>query len=353
MVAVPPAYRLAAPTMRLPLPLVCVVLALGLCRPAAALDLYQASAPLADAGDAARSSAVTTAFGRVLGQVAGRPAAAALAQQPAGRAAAQRALLGFGSKTGRDGEPLIEARFDQRAVREFLAAQHVATLPDQRPTLLLWLLAGTDAGPTWVGADEPLELASMLAQAAADRGLPLLLPVLDLGERADLPTSADPSDPASLAALSTAAARYRPDGVLYGRLDGSGERWRADLRLALPGKDDAVWSATGTSQRAAVDAALDRLALQLAPAAATPDGPLAAVQIAIDGIDGIAAYGRVWEYLGQVPGLRGLRPLALGNGRAMFRFELAGGQAALAGRVEPGAPFTRMAGEAPTYRYQP
>lgn len=339
--------------MRLPLPLVCIVLALCLCRPAAALDLYQASAPLADSGDAARSSAVTTAFGRVLAQVAGRQAAATLAQQPAGRAAAQRALLGFESKTGPEGEPLIEAQFEPRAVREFLAAQHIAALPDQRPTLLLWLLAGTDAGPTWVGADEPPALATTVLQAAADRGLPVLLPVLDLGERGDLPASVDPADPASLAMLTTAAARYRPDGVLYGRLDGRGERWRADLRLALPGKDDAVWSATGTSQQAAVDAALDQVALRLAPAAAPVDGQLAAVQIAIDGVDDMTAYGRVWDHLSQAPGLRGLRPAALGNGRATFRFELAGGQAALASRVEPGAPFARLAGEAPTYRYQP
>lgn len=353
MVAVPLANRLAAPTMRLLLPLVCVVLALGLCRAASALDLYQASAPLADASEAARTGAVTTAFGRVLGQVAGRPAVANLAQQPAGREAAQRALLDFGSKTGADGEPLIEARFDQRAVREFLAAQRVPTLPDQRPTLLLWLLAGPDGAAAWVGADEPAELASMLARAATDRGLPLLLPVLDLAERADLPTSANPADPTSLAALTTAAARYRPDGVLYGRLDGSGERWRVALRLALLGKDDAVWSATGTSQQAAVDAALDRVAVQLAPAVAPPDGPLAPVQIAIDGVDGMAAYGRVWDHLGRVPGLRGLRPVALGNGRAMFRFELAGGESALASRVEPGAPFARVAGAAPTYRYQP
>lgn len=339
--------------MRLPLPLVCIVLALCLCRPAAALDLYQASAPLADASEAARAGAVTTAFGRVLAQVAGRQAAATLAQQPAGRSAAQRALLGFESKTGAEGEPLIEAHFEPRAVREFLAAQHVATMPDQRPTLLLWLLAGTDGAAAWVGADEPPELAATVLQAAAERGLPVLLPVLDLGERADLPASADPADPASLAMLTTAAARYRPDGVFYGRLHGSGERWQAELRLALPGKDDALWSATGTSQQAAMDAALDQLALRLAPAAAPGDAQPAAVQIAIDGVDDVAAYGRVWDHLGRVPGLRGLRPVALGNGRATFRFELAGGQAALAGRVEPGAPFARVAGEAPNYRYQP
>lgn len=339
--------------MRLPQPLVCIVLALCLCRPAAALDLYQASAPLADSSEAARASAVATAFGRVLAQVAGRQSAATLAQQPAGRAAAQRALLGFGSKSGPDGEPLIQAHFEPRAVREFLAAQHIATLPDQRPILLLWLLAGTEAGPAWVGADEPPALAAMLLRAAADRGLPVLLPVLDLGERADLPASLDPADPASLTMLTTAAARYRPDGVLYGRLHGSGERWRTDLRLALPGKEDAVWSATGASQQAAVDAALDQVALRLAPPAAPADGQLAAVQIVIDGVDDMTAYGRVWDHLSRAPGLRSLRPAALGNGRATFRFELAGGEAALAGRIEPGAPFARVAGEASTYRYQP
>jgi hypothetical protein len=36
----------------------------------------------------------------------------------------------------------------------------------------------------------------------------------------------------------------------------------------------------------------------------------------------------------------------------VFGFELAGGDAALAGRVEPGAPFARVS-ESPDYRYQP
>ncbi len=353
MVAVPLANRLAAPAMRLPLPLVCIVLALGLCRAAAALDLYQASAPLEDASEAARSSAVTIAFGRVLAQVAGRQAVAALAQQPAGREAAQRALLGFGSRSGDDGAVLIEARFEPRAVRKFLAARRIAALPDERPTLLLWLLAENDGAPAWVSADEPPDLAAALAQAAATRGLPLLLPVLDLTERTDLPASVDLADPASLAGLTAAAARYRPDGMLFGRLHGNGQRWQVDLRLALPGRGDATWSAVGASPQAAVDAALDKVGTHAAPAAAPPAGPIAPVQIAVDGVGDVAAYARVWEHLAQVPGLRGLRPLALGNGRAVFRFELAGGEAGLAIGVEPGAPFTRVAGDPPVYRYQP
>lgn len=352
MVAAPAAARLT-PTMRLLLPLVCVAFTLGLCRAAPALDLYQASAPLADGSEATRKTAVTDAFGRVLAQVAGRQEAASLAQRAGGPEAAQRALLSFGSHTDDDGATALEARFDPRAVREFLARQHVATLPDSRLTLLLWLLAERDGAPAWVGADDPPDLAATLLQAAGARGLPLLLPVLDLTERADLPAGIDPADPATLAGLTTAAARYRPDGILFGRLHGGGERWLVDLRLTLPGRDDTAWSTAGASPQIALDAAFDKIGARLAPVAAPVDGPVTLVQIAINGVRDVAAYARVWQHLEQVPGLHGLRPQTLGNGRAVFRFELAGGDAALAASVEPGAPFTRVAGDSPAYRYRP
>lgn len=337
--------------MRLLLPFVCLLCALGPWRPAAAQDLYQASAALPDASEATRENAINAAFGQVLAQVAGRAAVAQLAPQPAGRKAAPGALVAFETRTGDDGTPLIEARFDPAAVRAFLAQQQVPALPDRRPTLLLWLLMDGPA-PVWVGADEPPDLAAALAQSAAARGLPLLLPVLDLTERAALPPALDPAEPASVAALDTAAARYRPDGVLFGRLLPDADRWRADLRLSLPGQSDAVWSAGAGSAQAALDAALDQVGARLAPAAAVPDGPPAPVQVSVLGVQDIAAWVRVFEHLSRVPGARGLRPVALGEGRAVFGFELAGGEAALAGRVEPGAPFVRAA-DSSDYRYQP
>lgn len=337
--------------MRLLLPFVCVLLALGLSRPAAALDLYTARVPIADASEAARESAVASAFGLVLSQVAGQSAVAALAQDPAGQEAAQAALGAFTTRTADDGSALMEARFDPAAVRAFLDHRHVAAQPDQRPTLLLWLLLDGDT-PTWVGADEPPELAAAAAQSAAARGLPLLLPVLDLDEHATLTPALNPTDPASVAALDTASARYRPDGVLFGRVRGAGDHWRADLRLTLPGRQDAVWSTEGLSPQGAIDSALDRVGVQLAPTVVLADGPSAAVQLSVLGVNDMAAYARVWEHLTRVPGLRGLRPVTLATGRAVFGFELAGGEAAFAGRVEPGAPFARST-DSPDYRYQP
>jgi hypothetical protein len=340
--------------MRLPLSLVCALVALGVARPAAALDLYAAQAPLVDATDAGRDAAAALAFGSVLGQVTGHPATAALARQPAGRTAATKALLGFTSKTAPDGSPAIEARFDPAAVRSFLAAQGVAMLPDQRPTLLLWLVVDGPT-PTWLGADEPPDVAAALMQSAAAHGLPVLLPVLDLDERRNLPAALDPAQPASVAALGTASAHYRPDGVLFARLRGDARRWQLDARATLPGHEDAVWSARGDSVQAAIATALDHVTTLLASAVVAPQGPPAPTQITVTGIDDVAGYGRVWDHLAHVPGLKGLRPVALGGGRAVFGFDLPGGATGLPTLVEPGAPFTPAArtGDSPDYRYQP
>lgn len=339
--------------MRLPSPLVCIVLALGLCRGAWAIDLYVARVPLAESTDAARTAAVTNAFARVLEQVAGRAEVGALAHQPDGRSAAARALLSYALSTGDDGTQALEARFDPGLVRGFLSARQQARPAEARPTLLLWLLAQRAGAPAWVGADEPAELAATVSNAAAARGLPLLLPVLDLTERAALPASVDPTDPSSLAALTTASARYRPDGVLFGRLRTAGKGWEATLRLTLPEHADVTWSAHGDNETAALAAALDGVGQHLAPAATVAGGPPAAVQITVDGISDIEAYARVWRHLKQAPGVRMLRPLALSGARSVFGFELAGGSGALPGSVEPGAPFARSSADSPSYRYSP
>jgi hypothetical protein len=140
--------------------------------------------------------------------------------------------------------------------------------------------------------------------------------------------------------------------VLFGRLRGDADRWQLDARLTLPGQEDTVWSARGTSAQVAFDAAFDRVGALLAPAQVLPQGPPAPVQISVEGVDDMAAYGRVWDHLAAVPGVQGLRPLLLGSSRAVFGFELPGGQAAIAGAVEPGAPFARAV-DSPDYRYQP
>lgn len=335
----------------LSLPTVCLLLALLPAAAAQAQDPYRARVPLADAGQASQDAAVVAAFGQVLAQVAGRSAPATLAGQAAGKQAAARAVLGYGFSHDADGDTLLEARFDPAAVRRFLADQGVATVPAPRPVLLLWLQVRQDDTTLWLGADEPPDLAAAVDSAASSRGWPLLLPLLDLAERAELPQHADPQNPASRAALDALTTRYAPDGVLIGRLDGSDGHWQAALRLEQPKTSDYAWSAAGASPAAAMAAAFDRLGAHLAVAPSS--GPPQAVEITIHGVDDLVAYARVWNHLSQLADIQGLRPHALGDGQAVFGFALAGGATALGSRVEPGAPFVREAGTESGYRYRP
>ncbi|GAB4360302.1 MAG: DUF2066 domain-containing protein [Immundisolibacter sp.] len=337
--------------MRLPSLLALCLLMLQPATAAQALDLYRARVPLTDAGQAAQQEAVVAAFGQVLAQVAGRGAPARLAAREAGKQAAARTVLGYGFSQDADGGMLLEARFDPAGVRRFLAEQGVATVPDSRPTLLLWLQLQQDGTKLWLGADEPPALAAAVDDAARTRGWPLLLPVLDLAERRQLPPNADPHTPATRAALNALAARYAPDGVLIGRLVGSDGRWRVVLYLNRPGTVDYTWSATGASAQAAMAAAFDQLGAHLA--VAPPSGPPQAVEISIDGVHDLAAYGRVWNHLSQITAIQQLRPHVLDDRRVVFGFALPGGAAALASRVEPGAPFVRQTGTESSYRYRP
>ena len=184
MVAAPAADRLAAPTMRLMLPLVCVVLALGLCRRGGGAR----SVPGQRAAGGCQRGGRTSRRDRRLRSRAGagrRPSGGGSAGPAAGGAdAAQRALLSFGGNTGADGVALIEARFD--AARGARIPGRDGTSPRcptrARPCCCGCWPSATGRRPGLAPTSRRI-WRSRCSRPPAHRGLPLLLPVLDLTER--------------------------------------------------------------------------------------------------------------------------------------------------------------------------
>ena len=113
--------------------------------------------------------------------------------------------------------------FSPVAVNDLLNRAGVALVGEQRPVILLWLASDQYGNPEFMGTDS--RYFSLLSQVAAERGIPLQMPLLDLQDQGALPVSdlwglfATPIEDASL--------RYRPDVVLAARLqnrpDGSAE----------------------------------------------------------------------------------------------------------------------------------
>jgi len=59
----------------------------------------------------------------------------------------------------------------------------------QRPSTLVWLVVEDEGGRRLIGTDEESEYLSVLKERASVRGIPMLIPLLDLEDNARLKPS--------------------------------------------------------------------------------------------------------------------------------------------------------------------
>jgi hypothetical protein len=289
---------------RMILPLL-LALAVGsaLANPAA---LYQAETEVADEGSAARNAALSQMLTGVLLRVTGNTAIA-------GQAGAQEVIAAAPSlveqyryrAVERDGAVvrLLWARFDRAAVERMLRERGIAVW-NQRPRVLLWLATEQGAQRRLLRIEEAPDARAALLARAAERGMPLQLPLLDLEDQGRLTPADLWSD--YQAAIRAASERYPHDQVLTGRLRAlSGGRWSGTWTLA--GRDGPGQSfetaplPLAQALAAGVDRAQDLLAARFAPVA----GGVAAGGTAVRfvGVGDLDAYGSLVRLLESLDGV--------------------------------------------------
>jgi len=202
----------------------------------------------------------------------------------------------------------IWVRFDPVAVQRALDAGQYPIWLAERPTVLVWLAADLGGGQRQIvpaageterpaigapAADRTTALVedarSAVLRVAAERGLPVLLPLVDSDDL--LTVSAADIWGDFTAAVEEASARYGADTMLVGRArlfdDGvSRVRWT----LMLPGGERFDWEgsvADGPENTADIFAA--RFATSISAARR--------LRLLIAGIDSFEAYGRTYRYL--------------------------------------------------------
>ncbi len=111
-----------------------------------------------------------------------------------------------------NGQRVLKMEFNARLIRELLTQAHLPLWPNQRSNVLVWLLEDQDYQRTisWENTSSPK--VAQLQQAAANRGLPVTIPV---GDFQDI-TSVQVSDlwAGFIQPTSIASHRYGPDAVL-------------------------------------------------------------------------------------------------------------------------------------------
>ncbi len=198
---------------------------------------------------------------------------------------------------------LLAVQFDAKAVNQALVAAGVPVWGKTRPLVLVWLAVEDRGARYLLGAGRAVELESQLLTAGERRGLPLILPLLDLEEQSQISFAdvwGDFSRP-----LWQAAERYAADALLVGRLFRDEGAWQVRWTLHQKGDQQSRsgrsqrWRVEGASQAELLNRGIDEAATEIAHRFAQILSVAGDHEIAlrVDEINTLSAYARTLRYL--------------------------------------------------------
>ena len=291
--------------------------------PAAAVTvggLYQTRLPVADRSPAVRDKAFSQALREVLIKVSGDSAIAGREPVRKALAHAQAYVQAYAYQDTAQGLRL-QVRFEPRAIDRLLTDNGLPLWGRQRPVLIAWIGIDAGAGHRYLlgrlDSGPQARPAEVLEQAARARGLPFLLPLMDLEDRAAV-RFADLAG-GFLSPVMRASARYHANAVLIGVLRRQAGRWKGEWQLEFEGRR-WQWEGTNDTLSAAlagtVNRAADSLAQLLAVApAGTGDSALV---IEFEGVHTLAGFARIEHLLAKAAPIRAARLQAVDGRRLEF-----------------------------------
>lgn len=353
--------------MRLPVLLLLGVLLGTVALPAAAVTvdgLYSARVEVAGKGEEARAEGFRRALEEVLVRVSGNAGVVAnpelesvlenparyvqqyryeaLAEPPepgaadadadADResdAAAETETPGAGPETGPDGEDEAPAPPTHRLVVSFagslieraLSERGVVVWGEQRPEVLVWLAVDDGRERYLVGADGDSRAYERLSEVAGRRGLPLVLPLLDMTDRQRIELVDIKGG--FLDAVRSASERYRAETLLVGYVEQRRDGWTGDWNLLGLGERRG-WRASGADLEAAVTGGVGGATERIAAALAGRGGERHTVRLRVRALADLDAYARVARYLESLVRVRSAEVVGLRPDEAVFRLVIRG-----------------------------
>lgn len=154
-------------------------------------DLYVARIPVMDESETERTRSISAGLAQVLVKVTGKPEVGAVNGVAELLANAQRYVSEYRyvypQKNGAreaDSVPVLHLQYLAADLETALRALRLPVWPADRPVLLLWVMESGDAGSRLINTDASAYLS--LSTALAHRGMPVILPLLDLQDQIHL-----------------------------------------------------------------------------------------------------------------------------------------------------------------------
>lgn len=309
-------------------------------------DLYETEVRVPTQQPEDRERALGLALRRVLLKVSGRRDIESQEMLVAALDEPGRFVQQFRYRGGEDGEPeatggggpfRLWARFDAELVDALVRDAGLPVWGRLRPSTLVWFSVESEGTRTLLATDRDAVPFVPLEEAARRRGIPLVLPLLDLEDR----LAVDPDEiwAGFFDRLRQASARYGTEAVLLIR-----------LRALLPSLSEAQWSLLmegseqhWTTQSDAIELLLedgvhiaaDHLAARYSRSAdAFATGT---VEIVVTAVRTLADYARALRYLSSLDEVEWIAVEAVEAGQVRFRVDAHGGRSSLRQSVALGA----------------
>lgn len=260
-------------------------------------DLYTARVIVSDEGDEERQRGLSAALAQVLIKVSG---SRSILIEPAAKQAIKnplRYLSQFGYASDDADVQRLNVEFDEETVRDFLLNNSLPMWQADRPQALVWLAIEKSNRRQLVGANSHPDTQELIQQGMQRRGLPYLLPLLDLNDRS-LVTVAEVWG-GFRDVIRQASIRYSPEATVIARLYQVAGGWRSHWSLINEDGSTDVWDVDGNDEATAMAAGIDGLADRLGRVYATriDNTRSAVVTLSINNISGVEDYARALGYI--------------------------------------------------------
>lgn len=321
---------------------ICLIPALG--HAGTVSNLYQQSELVVGQSLAERGQAAAAALATVVVRVSGQPQALDAAEVQAALASPDRYVEAFRYESGnatleRDGVQVpattLVLNFSPAGVENLLRQAGLPLWPANRPAVLLWLVTDDlQAGRQMVSLQGDSPAAAAVQTAAATRGLPLVLPLMDLEDQVAL--NAEDLWSLDHSVIEEASARYGVGAILVGRYSQtSSGRWLSAWVL-LHKQDRQVFDAEGNSEAEVLQYALNASSDYLAGIYAinTRGGAVDAVVMEIEQVEAFADYAKALSYLQALAMVRELDVVAIEGNRVRVLLRTEGEMSQLQNALE-------------------
>jgi len=287
--------------------------------------LYSQDIAVENQSEAERERAYRDAFARVIVKVTGERR---WLEHPRIREAVQRASAYVAEVSYRSEmlERRIAVRFDQSLIDELLKRAEIPVWDLNRASVLLWVTVQTmDGRRTMLGSSSEHELLIQAREFAGERGVPVLIPLLDLTDRRMV--SVTQGWELDTGVLREAGQRYGADSVLAGRLLITPANEVVGLWTFIFRDQEHVFDHVDNRVETYMGVPLDEVTTRLAEHFGFVLSEFERedeVMLRIDGISDLANHTDLMRYLGSLSVIRDVNVAALRADTIELRVSLAG-----------------------------